>query len=155
MWTSEWLTAYLHASWEVINIRVLKNQHSLLLASDLSDELDSSLGWSRLPQLVIWNEFFVGSAGSRGDNVETIFSVDDESSKCNGICDLRCWFSGLFNTERRNLRVSARNAFKRFWRIRLRRTSIIVRTTMLKRSARKIENSIRNASKIFQKLRSL
>lgn len=113
-----------------------KNQHSLLLeSSDLSDELDSSLVWPRVG-MIPWNEFSVGSASSRGDN-ETTFFVDDESS--DGTCDLRCCSSGLFNTERRNLRVSALNAFRRLWRRRLRRTRIIVRMTMLKRSAGTIE----------------
>lgn len=134
------MTYYIYAP--VINLRILKDQHSLLFeSSDLSDELDSSSVQSRLPRLKVipWNEFFVGSVSSRGDNIETAFSVEDESSECDGTCDFRCWLSGLFNMELRNHRISSCNAFRRLWRIRLRCTRIIVRMTMLKRSVGTIE----------------
>lgn len=79
---------------------------------------------------------------SEGDDIETPCSVNGRMFSVCGACNLRSWhrFPGLFNVEQRYLRVSARNAFTCFWRIRLRWTSVIVRTTILKRSAARIKH---------------
>ena len=95
---------------------------------------------SLLPQVdeTLFDKELVESGGVGGsDGLGMISSVDEDTSAslqsiASNLCCMHL-FSGLFNTEWKKSRVSARRAFTFFWRMLFRRTKAIVRMTISKR----------------------